>query len=293
MIAKELDPFIGTDKFQVAGRKAEEQMAFYLRRYFATSEDICVVNGLKIFANGESAQIDHLIVHPNGIVIIESKSVASTITVTDDQQWIREYGEKSTGMKSPIIQAEMQKMVFLEFAKNLKQLPSNFLNENIKVLVAISDNGIINWSNRQPISNVHKADQICNALIAMVESAAVGKTEERIPEDALKQWFLDNTLNGVYKQIPNKNWVPWIGHFLAACNGYKDDLNILASPEESFDKLWEHADDHTKREIIHDNLPFAYTSLWDATVGRMQRSFHWERIANQRAFFLKTGSFKQ
>lgn len=291
MIAKELDPFVGRDKFQLAGRKAEEQMAFYLRRYFATSDDIYVLNGLKIFANGELAQIDHLIVHPNGIIIIESKSVASKITVTNDLQWIREYAENSTGMKSPIIQAEMQKMVFLEFAKKLNDIPGVFLNENIQLLIAISDNGIINWSNRDPIPSVLKADQVCNAATAIIEAAAVGKSEEIIHESALKQWFLDNTAIGVYKQIPSRNWVPWIALFLAACNEYKNDLDLLPCPDESMDKLWGNVDFQIRRQTIHELFPSAYATLWRSTVGKRQESFHKERLANMRASAYKSGAF--
>jgi hypothetical protein len=38
MIRKELDPFEDTDRYAVAGRKAEEKMAFYLKRYFASNQ---------------------------------------------------------------------------------------------------------------------------------------------------------------------------------------------------------------------------------------------------------------
>lgn len=291
MIAKELDPFYSNDKFQVAGRKAEEQMAFYLRRYFASSDEIYVINGLKIHANGESAQIDHLIIHPNGMLIIESKSVAEKIAVTADNQWIRKFGEKSTGMKSPIVQAEMQKMVFLQFAKNLDRFPNQFLGDNIQVLVAISDGGFIDWLDRMPISNVLKADQICDAAIKVIEFAAAGKPQEIIHEDALKQWFLDNTEQGKYMQIPTRNWVPWLAMFLSACNGYKDDLNTLESPDESLDDLWIHADVQTKRQIIHDLMSTNYQALWNATVTKRQKPFHWERVQNMRAMARKTGAF--
>ena len=40
MIRKELDPFEGSGKLELAGRKAEEQMAFYLRRFFGSSVDV-------------------------------------------------------------------------------------------------------------------------------------------------------------------------------------------------------------------------------------------------------------
>lgn len=293
MIAKELDPFSSSDKFQVAGRKAEEQMAFYLRRYFASEEDIYVINGLKLFANGESAQFDHLIVHPNGIIIVESKSVASKITVTADNQWIREYGERSTGMKSPIIQAEMQKMIFMEFAKTLKTIPAIFLGDNIQVLVGISDSGIINWLDRPAIANVLKADQICSATLAIIKATTLGKREEIVHQDDLEQWFLDNTEKGEYKQIPNRNWVPWISMFLAACNGYSDDLNTLQSPEESMDDYWNIADDQTKRQVIHDFMPENYRALWHSTVFKWQQPFQSERRKNMRAWAFKTGAFKK
>jgi hypothetical protein len=45
MIVKELDPLASNDTFARAGRVAEEQMAHYLRRAFATDEEIAVFSG--------------------------------------------------------------------------------------------------------------------------------------------------------------------------------------------------------------------------------------------------------
>lgn len=39
MILKELDPFSSADVLEKAGRQAEEQMAFYLRRAFKDEPD--------------------------------------------------------------------------------------------------------------------------------------------------------------------------------------------------------------------------------------------------------------
>ncbi|HEY9859882.1 MAG TPA: hypothetical protein V6D16_10265 [Candidatus Obscuribacterales bacterium] len=41
MIVKELDALASQDKFAKAGRTAEEQMAFYLRRAFARVRQLC------------------------------------------------------------------------------------------------------------------------------------------------------------------------------------------------------------------------------------------------------------
>lgn len=81
MILKELDPFHGTEPFELAGRRAEEQMAFYLRRQFGDFENVYVINGLRLERKGDACQIDHLIVHPYGFIIIESKSVTTEVSI--------------------------------------------------------------------------------------------------------------------------------------------------------------------------------------------------------------------
>ena len=48
MILKELDLFLGHGVREVAGRKAEEQMAFYLKRFFSSSSDVDVLNYLQL-----------------------------------------------------------------------------------------------------------------------------------------------------------------------------------------------------------------------------------------------------
>lgn len=51
MIYKELDPFQSNDKFAKTGRAAEEQMAFYFKRFFCDDSDILVLNGIRIGHN--------------------------------------------------------------------------------------------------------------------------------------------------------------------------------------------------------------------------------------------------
>ena len=63
MIIKEIDPKTGNHKMTAAGIKAEKQMAFYLKRSFGDSEEIHVINDLRLGYKGEVAQFDHLIVH--------------------------------------------------------------------------------------------------------------------------------------------------------------------------------------------------------------------------------------
>jgi hypothetical protein len=160
MVLKELDPFSGQDKFQIAGRKAEEQMAHYLRRFFGSSIDVDVLNYLRIDLGGEVAQMDHLVLHPFGLLIVESKSVAGSVQIKEDGQWIRWFNKRPHGMRSPVTQAKMQVMLLNELlAKTVKQ-KGFFEQVQMDVLVAISDSGTIQWATTGALPEVCKADQV-------------------------------------------------------------------------------------------------------------------------------------
>ncbi len=70
-----------TDRFDAAGMKAERQLAHYLKRAFGDAKDIFVFNDLRVVHEGEVAQIDHLLLHRSGLIIIESKSFTTQISV--------------------------------------------------------------------------------------------------------------------------------------------------------------------------------------------------------------------
>ena len=69
MIVKDLDPFSGSSKTHVAGRRAEEQMAFYLKRAFEQDDKVRVFNNVRLETGDDAAQIDHLVLHSHGFVL--------------------------------------------------------------------------------------------------------------------------------------------------------------------------------------------------------------------------------
>ena len=166
MIYKELDPFHSEDKFSQFGRAAEQKMAFYLKRHFGNDPDVLILNGIRLETDDDAAQVDHLVIHSHGLVIVESKSVHGKVQIKDDGQWIRWFnGNQSKGMASPLHQAHLQSKFFrglLEKAsKNnvlIDQLP-------IDILVAISDEGVIVWPKSGTIAGVCKADQVADKII--------------------------------------------------------------------------------------------------------------------------------
>lgn len=109
MIVKELDTLPpNAHKLVQVGRRAENQMAFYLRRAFGENPKVQVINGLRLERQGEVAQIDHLVISTHGFILIESKSVTSQIQVNAQGEWARQVNSAWQGMPSPLLQAERQ-----------------------------------------------------------------------------------------------------------------------------------------------------------------------------------------
>jgi hypothetical protein len=186
MVVKERIPeeHPGGGKLADAGAEAEEQLAFYLRRAFASDERVLVFNDLRILAadRNDFAQIDHLVLHPHGFVLVESKSVTGSVEINEHGEWCRVSGQRRNGMHSPVVQARMQGDVlrqvlnaeFMRAERPAGAAAHPFDKVPFDVLVAISDRGII--KRRCEAREVHKADVIPLRIaerIARLEAEAV------------------------------------------------------------------------------------------------------------------------
>lgn len=176
MIAKELDPIAPNASKQVqAGHRAEEQMAFYLRRAFGEDPNIKVINGLRLERRGEVAQIDHLLISTHGFILIESKSVTTQIRVNEQGEWSRQVGSVWQGMPSPLLQVERQAELLKallndhvdQFFRKVLTLQLTFASVPFDGLVAISDIGVIQRPPGFATQQVLKADQITKRIQEM------------------------------------------------------------------------------------------------------------------------------
>ncbi|MBD1917331.1 MULTISPECIES: nuclease-related domain-containing protein [Cyanophyceae] len=176
MIAKELDPIaLNASKQVQAGHRAEEQMAFYLRRAFGEDPKIKVLNGLRLERWGEVAQIDHLLISTHGFILIESKSVTTQIRVNEQGEWSRQVGSVWQGMPSPLLQVERQAELLKallndhvdQFFRKVLTLQFTFASVPFDGLVAISDIGVIQRPPGFAIQQVLKADQITKRIQEM------------------------------------------------------------------------------------------------------------------------------
>ena len=202
MIVKELDAFVSQDKFAKAGRTAEEQMAFYLRRAFADEPKVYVFNGLRLEQDDDAAQIDHLILHRHGVVIIESKSVSEQVEVNQHGEWIRWFNRVPQGMPSPIQQARRQadflKKYLNDHADSLRGkilgLQTYFGGMGLDILVAISDAGLIKRPEGLALEEVCKADQVIDRVRAIVEKYRKANSLFSLNLKDAGYWFNDEEL---------------------------------------------------------------------------------------------------
>jgi len=136
MIAKELDPFESSHEsnhdYEQAGQRALEQTASYLKRAYGNSKDarrgskdIIVLNGVRLEAERHGIFIDHLILYPQGFILVENRSRRADLEVNALGEWTQLYKGAVLRIPSPLQQAE-RKLRFLQtyFRNHAGQLPS-------------------------------------------------------------------------------------------------------------------------------------------------------------------------
>lgn len=178
VIAKEKTPQRGQSPMEKAGDDAERQMAFYLRRRYADNPKVQIFNDLRVERQGEVAQMDHLILHRHGMIVVESKSVTGEVRINEQLEFVRVFNGRPVGMPSPIQQARRQgdllRQMLLEQKEQLRNkvmlglVQGGFASCPIQILVAISDQGIIRRPTA-PVPELHKADQIVDQVEAIMD----------------------------------------------------------------------------------------------------------------------------
>ncbi|MEX2673450.1 MAG: nuclease-related domain-containing protein [Phycisphaeraceae bacterium] len=176
MIAIEFAGVRPQDRMGRAGYDAEKQLAFYLKRAFEEpAYDFRVFNGLRIERHGEVAQIDHLVLHRFGFVLVESKSIADSISINSHGEFTRWFGKRPSGMRSPIGQARLQADLLQSALNDKKETlrrkmgigplkrQGYFSNDRFMVVAAISDKARINCEGERP-AELMKAEAVVSVI---------------------------------------------------------------------------------------------------------------------------------
>ncbi len=160
MVLKELDPFYGRTQVEIAGRIAQDRMAYHLRRFFGKSEEVDVLNCLRVTSGNAVAHVDHLVLHPYGLLVVERENLSGRIQIKDDGQWVRWRDGVPSEMRSPITRAYLRALSLKAFLdKNVKQ-KGFFDGVELDILVAVPDTGTIQWPSVGPLAEVCNADQV-------------------------------------------------------------------------------------------------------------------------------------
>lgn len=132
----------------------ERDVAFYLRRAYKDRDNVLVLNDIRIEHDGETAQIDHLIVYSYGFIVVESKSIRGEININEYGECSRSYKGQWFGIPSPLKQAELQLKLLKQYlCGNTEQVIGTFLGIQqglgarcYDVFCAISSDAIIDRS---------------------------------------------------------------------------------------------------------------------------------------------------
>ncbi|SMP64244.1 Nuclease-related domain-containing protein [Neorhodopirellula lusitana] len=223
-----------TDPRGKAGYEAEKQMAFFLRRAFMESRDVLVYNDITLERKGERAQIDHLVLHRFGFVIIESKSITGTVEVNEHGEFARDIQGRRIGMRSPIEQASLQSQLLqgllneqkelLRPKKILGKLQPQFSDERFHVFVAISDQGVIERNGVNPpelmkaervvkeIAEKSKAYEQTQGVMGFVKYMMAKKEEAKQLEDHHVSPFSDEELENIAQFLKRRSQRSGTGH---------------------------------------------------------------------------------
>lgn len=95
------------------GQRGEHRLAERLAEQLA--DDHLILNDLDLRIAHERFQIDHLVLAPSGIYVLESKYWGGTLTGdTKDHQWTQSAPHrKARPVKSPVIQVQRQRRMFI------------------------------------------------------------------------------------------------------------------------------------------------------------------------------------
>ncbi len=198
MIVKAPDSDRPADPPNAAGLSAEQAMACHLRRAFKTDPDVFVFNDLRLVFDGEVAQIDHLVLHRGGMVLIESKSVSGEVLVNERGEWVRRADSDDKGMPSPVLRARRQEALLRAMLRvnserlrdrlRLGTMQARFGRDwPIDILIVASDECRI--TREVDVPELCRADQATGAIDAIVDRHKRGRRSLNVLNDDGIQWL--------------------------------------------------------------------------------------------------------
>jgi ssDNA-binding Zn-finger/Zn-ribbon topoisomerase 1 len=216
-------------KAQLAGLRAEKQMAYYLDVRFGGGRQLVVFHNLKVEHRGLTAQIDHLVLSRWSAYFIETKSVGGAININADGQWARVYGKKYRNMESPLEQSRRHEALLFDLMEDhagefkdklfLGMLQTHFSRTIVPHhLVAVSVKAKIQGRGKKKVAkHLKPLDQICQFI----------EEDHFKVRDTLIDRILDDSKTSKHKRRPAFNRKEF-----AACQEFLLGVDVSQTPLE-------------------------------------------------------------
>ncbi len=163
MILKELDPFRGNPD-DVGARIEADRMAYALRRHYRNSRDIDVLNGLVVGSGNSVAEVDHLILHGYGLLVLEREPLKGRVRIDGDGQWLVWPEGRPVRLPSPITRAYVQALMLKALLDRRVQQRGYFDQLELDVLVVVDDDCIPEWPSSGPLAEVCRREDVAQRV---------------------------------------------------------------------------------------------------------------------------------
>jgi hypothetical protein len=178
-----------------------------------------VFNDVKFKHNGETAQIDHLVVYTYGFILIESKSITGEVAINQHQEWSRSYRGQWQGMPSPIKQVELQLALLKSLVRDnasqllpkmFGKLQQNFGGREWHSICAISSNAIINRENTPKTleERLVKSEFIADKLLDIMKLPTSRPNALHFISTNTRPWFSEESLARICQFLLEQNITP-------------------------------------------------------------------------------------
>lgn len=103
------------------GIQGERDAAHYLDNYLADGKNNALLHDLRFHVDGETAQIDHLLLSRVGsIFLFETKNFSGDLRITEYGEFSVRYGSREYGIPSPLEQSRRHERVITKLLDNLE-----------------------------------------------------------------------------------------------------------------------------------------------------------------------------
>lgn len=151
-----------------AGIAGEKETAFHLK---FLPDSFTTYHNVFINVDEQSAENDHIIIGPPGVVLVETKNYSGTLYIRP-QGWVREKFGKKEGCSSPVAQSERHRLVVNKWLEKngMKNIP-------IHIVVAIADAKTI-IEGEDPDCPVIKSESVAVWVTKLAKQVTKEQTEK-------------------------------------------------------------------------------------------------------------------